>query len=109
MKTNRGRYGRMIFYTDCIHIVAISIWNPIAGDTTSINSNMLSALLEDKTGDIWVGNEKDFNHSIGLGGINRLNKETGRFRRFLDGISINLFYADSKGTVWAVTEKGLYR
>ena len=45
----------------------------------------------------------------GVGGINRLNKHTGLFMHFLEGIRVNQLYKDSEGTIWAGTEKGLYR
>jgi len=83
------------------------------GDTENptINSKFITSVLEDNTGDIWTAAYKgEFNGFIaGTGGINWLNKRTGRFRHFLDGIRTNQLYNDYEGTIWAGTEKGLYR
>jgi signal transduction histidine kinase/ligand-binding sensor domain-containing protein len=90
--------------------VLIKQYQPVAGDSNTINSRYLSSVLKDDS-NIWVGNYKgEFNGFIvGVGGVNRLNKYSGRLRHFLDGISITQLYKDSDGTIWAGTEKGLYR
>jgi ligand-binding sensor domain-containing protein len=43
------------------------------------------------------------------GGIDRLNRQTGRIKHYLAGTSIFQVYEDSRGNLWAGTEKGLYR
>ena len=69
-------------------------------DSTSISSNTISDILEDRSGILWVGSE---------GGINRLDRETGRFKHYLEGSNIQCLYEDSKGSLWTGTDKGLFR
>lgn len=73
---------------------------PDAKDSLSIASNLLNSVLEDRSGVLWVS---------GIGGINRLNRETGRFKHYMRETFITYLYEDSEGTLWAGTEKGLYR
>jgi anti-sigma regulatory factor (Ser/Thr protein kinase) len=69
-------------------------------DSTSIGSNLINSILEDRSGVFWVA---------GHGGIDRLNRETGRFNHYLAGTYIGYLYEDSGGTLWAGTDRGLYR
>ncbi len=69
-------------------------------DSTSIGSNFLNSILEDSFGVLWTA---------GLGGINRLNKETYQFKHYLPRTFITYLYKDSRGILWAGTERGLYR
>ena len=69
-------------------------------DTSSIGSNFVNSILEDRSGSFWVA---------GNGGINRLNRETGRFNHYLAGHYITYLYEDSGGALWAGTDKGLFR
>ena len=71
-----------------------------AKDSTSIGSNTISSILEDRSGSFWVA---------GNGGINRLNRETGRFNHYLTGHSIAYLYEDSGGALWAGTDIGLFQ
>ena len=47
-----------------------------AKDSSSIGSNLVNSILEDRSGVLWVA---------GYGGINRLNRETGRFKHYMAG------------------------
>jgi len=69
-------------------------------DSASIGTNTLTTILEDRSGALWVG---------GLGGINRLNRETGSFKHYMSGSKILSLYEDSGGSLWAGTIHGLYR
>ena len=71
-----------------------------AKDSSSILTDSVNSIVEDRSGSFWVA---------GQGGINRLNRETGRFNHYLAGTSIAYLYEDSGATLWAGTEKGLYR
>jgi signal transduction histidine kinase/ligand-binding sensor domain-containing protein len=84
---------------------------PVDNDSSSIHSKLIVSVLEDNTGDIWATAFKgEIGDSISkVGGINRLDKHSGRFSHFLNGIRINQLYKDSEGIIWAGTEKGLYR
>jgi signal transduction histidine kinase/ligand-binding sensor domain-containing protein len=73
-------------------------------DSGSISASHADAVLEDDQGDIWTGT-----WVIGGGGINRMDKQTGRFRHYLLGIPVGNLYEDSEKTIWAGTATGLYR
>jgi len=72
-------------------------------DSNSLNIDIVMTMLEDDlTNDLWIGLGNN-------GGLDRLNRETGRFAHYLNGlITIDLF-KDSKGIIWAGTQNGLYR
>jgi ligand-binding sensor domain-containing protein len=83
---------------------------PFAKDTVNSNSNLLSDVLEDSSGDIWTSSLTPGVSSIDLEkGISRLNTATSQFSHYLNGISIFSLLKDSEGNIWAGTEKGLYR
>jgi len=69
-------------------------------DSSSIGSNFVNSILEDRSGSFWVA---------GNGGINRLNRETGRFNHYLAGHDISSLYEDSGGVLWAGTDIGLFQ
>ena len=71
-----------------------------AQDSSSIASNFVNIIFEDRSGTLWAG---------GPGGINRLNRETGRFKHYLAGNFINSLYEDSGGTLWTGAENGFFR
>ncbi len=76
---------------------------PDEKDTGTINSMHVPGVLEDPSGDIWAGAWTQ------QAGINRLNILTGRFRHYLNGVSILHLYRDSDGIIWVATGIGLYR
>ena len=72
------------------------------GDSSTISINNVGQIFEDRSGVLWAGTNN---------GINRLDKKTGKFVRYLDGKgtwAVNL-YQDSEGNLWAGTNIGLYR
>ena len=69
-------------------------------DSSSIVTDLVNSVLEDRSGSLWVA---------GLGGISRLNRETGRFRHYVTGHWILYLYEDSGGTLWAGTDRGLFQ
>jgi signal transduction histidine kinase/ligand-binding sensor domain-containing protein len=73
-------------------------------DSNTISASHADAVLEDDQGDIWTGT-----WIIGGGGVNRMNKNTGRFRHYLKGVPVGNLYEDSENTIWAGTLTGLYR
>jgi ligand-binding sensor domain-containing protein/signal transduction histidine kinase len=75
---------------------------PDSADAGSINSTRISCLLEDRTGEIWVG-------TYGGQGINRLDKKRSSFRHYVINQNVTCLLEDSHGIIWAGTEKGLYR
>ena len=83
--------------------LSLKLYLPDAKDSNSISSSNINFISEDETGDIWIA-------TVPKGaGINRLNKSTGRFTHYLDGIYTFTLFQDSKKTVWAGTVRGLYR
>ena len=71
-------------------------------DTNSLSKNFTSAFLEDETNDIWVG-------TWGNGGINRLNRQSGKFKHYLPDANVSSIINDADGIIWVSTENGLYR
>jgi ligand-binding sensor domain-containing protein len=74
----------------------------------SLSSPMVTAIVQDKNSDLWVGTTV---------GLNKFNPERGDFRRYLhqaDGPEVGLsdnyilsLYADSTGVLWVGTAEGL--
>ena len=91
--------------------ILIKNYIPVANDTNSINSKMVSDILEDNEGDIWATTYRCEINGVmsGVGGINRLNKRTGQCKHFLEGNNIKKLYKDSEGTIWVGADNGLYR
>ncbi|MFI5187505.1 MAG: two-component regulator propeller domain-containing protein [Chitinophagales bacterium] len=71
-----------------------------AKDSSSILGDLVNSILEDRSGSFWVA---------GMGGINRLNRKTGRFEHYVTGHEIDYLYEDSGGTLWAGTDRGLFK
>ena len=90
------------------------------GDATSLSCNRVQVLYEDHQGTLWVGtaNDQRFYTSNEQGGLNRMDRKTGRFTRFLHDpknshslISnrIGAIFEDSRGVFWVSTaEDGLH-
>ena len=74
-----------------------------ANDTSSISADVVLSMLEDETGDLWIGLGNN-------AGINRLNRKTGKFKKYLSGLIISSIYRDADGVIWlGVPEAGLLR
>lgn len=77
------------------------------GDTASLSNNYIVSVCEDEKGYIWLGTM--------TGGLNRLDKKTERFRKFLhsrdsNSISDNTIWSvlpEGNGFIWAGTSNGL--
>ncbi len=72
-----------------------------------ISNNSISSILEDSRGRFWVGTDQ---------GLNRLNRETGKFEHFfadstetgsLSSNMVTALYDDSEGNLWIGTKDGL--
>ena len=79
----------------------------IRGDSTSLSSNFISTIYEDKDGLIWIGTIS--------GGLNRFDPVTEKFTRFKNNplkptsISVNSIhriYEDQFGNIWLATFGG---
>lgn len=85
-------------------------------DPESLSYNRIQSIYEDKKGVLWVGtgdpsymSQKDNSKD---GGLNRMDKKTGRFKRYLhdpnDNTSlvdnrVSAIFEDSRGTFWVGT------
>jgi len=70
-------------------------------DSSSISSNNVGQIFEDRSGVLWAGSDN---------GLNRLDKKTGKFVRYSVGNDWALYlYQDSEGDLWAGADQGLYR
>ena len=67
------------------------------GDSTSLSDNYITSLSISIDGSIWVGTMS--------GGLNVLNKKTGRFKRFQKNLTIPGSISDN--TIWALTSDSL--
>jgi signal transduction histidine kinase/ligand-binding sensor domain-containing protein len=84
-----------------------------AKDPSSLTCNMVRAIYEDKQGTIWIGTGSTFlGESQCSGGLNKLNKKTGKFTRYMhdekDPYSliddrVNAIFEDSRGNFWIGT------
>jgi len=76
-------------------------------DPATICSDLITSVLESGSGDIWAssGDKEKISSLSGIsftqGGLNRLNKTTGKFIHYLDGVNILCMYKDSRGIIWA--------
>jgi ligand-binding sensor domain-containing protein/signal transduction histidine kinase len=69
-------------------------------DSTTINSDQVSYIHEDKMGLLWIATSK---------GINLLNREKGQFKRYLRGNWTSSFYEDSEGNLWTGSDYGFFQ
>jgi signal transduction histidine kinase/ligand-binding sensor domain-containing protein/DNA-binding response OmpR family regulator len=83
-----------------------------ANDESSLSCNLVRAIYEDKEGTIWVGTGTPFQGYDSCGGLNKLNKETGKFTRYLHDEKdphslidnrVRAIYEDSRGIFWVGT------
>jgi ligand-binding sensor domain-containing protein len=87
----------------------------IPGDSTSLSYNEVVAIYEDRKGALWIGTGSVYGadqNKFEAGGLNRMEGETGTFRRFkhdpentnsLINNKVSAIFEDSKGTLWIGT------
>lgn len=109
----RDREGFMWFGTqDGLNLydgLKFRVFQNQPGDPYSLSNNYIVSICEDKDGLLWIGTM--------TGGLNVLDKRTGRFRVFLHSDSANSItentvwtvMADHEGNIWAGTSVGLNR
>ena len=79
-----------------------------AEDSTSLKGNLVSAIFEDRKGQLWIGIEN--------GGLNRFNREKENFQHLfsfgahteLKDASVTSIHEDKAGNLWVGTETHLY-
>ena len=85
-------------------------------DSTSLSNNQVRAIFEDKQGTIWIGTNSPFGgderNNPGPGGLNRFNRDSETFTRYLhdpndpNSLASNYvmsLFEDSRGTFWIGT------
>ncbi|MCJ7468229.1 MAG: ATP-binding protein [Maribacter sp.] len=82
-----------------------------ANDPNSLSHDVIRAIYEDKEGTLWIGTGLPWNYD-GKGGLNRMDRTTGTFTRYLhdpndpNSLASNKVRAlleDSKGNFWVGT------
>ena len=80
------------------------VYKNAADDSLSLSGNHVTAIVEDKTGDIWV--------STAGGGLNRYDRSRDRFvhyREIVHADLINALMLDDSGRLWiGSTDRGLF-
>jgi signal transduction histidine kinase/ligand-binding sensor domain-containing protein len=83
-----------------------------ANDPSSISCNVIMTVYEDKQGTLWVGTGTSFKGYDDCGGLNKLNKKTGKFIRYmhdekdphsLTDNRVRAIFEDSRGIFWVGT------
>jgi len=84
-------------------------------DQTTISSNVVEAIYEDSQGELWIGTGSVYGPDktrADVGGLNRLNKKTGTFIRYMHdpdnpqsliNNKVGSIFEDSKGNFWVGT------
>jgi signal transduction histidine kinase/ligand-binding sensor domain-containing protein len=82
-------------------------------DTTSLSCDIVRCLYEDHKGVLWVGTGWEFESKIKEGGLNRFNRKTGTFTRYMHdpknpnsliGDKVRAMFEDSRGVFWVGTD-----
>ena len=97
-----GTLGSLIKYDG----YRFSKYTPDKNDTSTISSNIINSIYEDRSGIMWMGTNN---------GLNRYNRDTDNFTIFLNdplnesSLSNNIvmgIYEDSEGNLWIGTDGG---
>ncbi len=80
-------------------------------DSTSLSGSNVKIIFEDSEGTLWLGTDA----SPGAPGLNRYNRETDNFTRFVrhpdrsSASPVRAIHEDQAGTLWVGSDEGLYR
>ena len=83
-----------------------------ANDPATLSCNTVRAIYEDKAGELWVGTGFPFD-DVKEGGLNRFNRSTGTFTRFINdpknpqsliANKVRAIFEDSYGNFWVGTD-----
>lgn len=81
-------------------------------DSTSLSYDIVRAIYEDHQGTIWIGTGFPWVEPVDKGGLNRFNRETGTFKRYLNdpgnphsliNNKVRAIFEDSRGVFWVGT------
>ncbi|WP_152766957.1 two-component regulator propeller domain-containing protein [Salmonirosea aquatica] len=67
-------------------------------DSNSISNNYILTVIEDRTGAFWVGTNG--------GGLNLMDRKTGKFAHFLPWSIVTQLVEDAAGTLWVASTAG---
>jgi signal transduction histidine kinase/ligand-binding sensor domain-containing protein/DNA-binding response OmpR family regulator len=99
----RDSYGWLWFATDDglnkFDGSEFTVYRHNKSDTTSLRTNDISSLFQDKKGTIWVGTV--------TGSLHRYNRRKDAFLRVSSRHTINAICEDDRGNLWAGTTQGL--
>ncbi|MBD0283968.1 MAG: SMP-30/gluconolactonase/LRE family protein [Flavisolibacter sp.] len=76
------------------------LFNP--KDTNYIGQNTVTSVVEDRQGYLWAGTWL-------AGGLNRLDRKSGKIKNYLNGLNITSVLEDRQGVLWAGSDEGLFR
>ena len=71
-----------------------------SGDNSN-DVNGITCICNDRSGDLWIGTHQR--------GLNKLELQSRKVTRFLDGADVNSLLQDFDGVFWIGTSNGLYR
>jgi signal transduction histidine kinase/DNA-binding response OmpR family regulator len=74
-------------------------------NSASINNNGVVFILPDKNDVLWIGTFQTTMEESNKSGLNRFDKTTEIFRRFLNGQDIMCIYEDRRKQLWIGTDK----
>jgi class 3 adenylate cyclase/ligand-binding sensor domain-containing protein len=91
-----------------------------ANDSTSISNNLVRAIYEDRQGTLWIGTGiPGDGRKAEEGGLNRMNKKSGTFTRYLNipgnihslaNNKVRAIFEDNEGVLWIGTAgNGLHK
>jgi len=97
-------------------------FKPIRNDPTSISNKQVRVIYEDREGTLWIGTGSPYSDNGGQiedGGLNRMDKKTGTFTRFMHNPNdsqslisnkISAIFEDRQGDFWIGTAyNGLHK
>ena len=94
-----GTYSRGLGLLD-VKTGSFIKYEHIPADSNSISNNCIFSITPYREDNLWVAT---------YSGLNRLNKQNGRFKKYLNNQFINWVMEDSEGVIWAGTLNGLFR
>jgi signal transduction histidine kinase/ligand-binding sensor domain-containing protein len=81
-------------------------------DSTTLSDSIVRAIYEDHEGTLWIGTGLPWVEPLDRGGLNRFNKETGTFTRYMSDPKnplslidnkVRAIFEDSRGVFWVGT------
>lgn len=96
-----GTLGRGLLRYHCAD-GSVQQWLSHPGDSSSLGSNDVPTVFEDKEQNIWLGTWG------GIEGTWKYDQTTGRFHNYLPGKTARKFYEDHEGKFWVCTNNGLF-